>query len=115
MIQVDVDALLLADPGLAMEDWQAWDVAVMQDRRGRGPTRDFLAGFLAFNRTPAALRYLDLVVGYIGRHFDEGRAFWGLDQAAPYCTHDHLVRSGGAPALIRFDFEAFPFLHFLEK
>ncbi|KAA0577194.1 tetratricopeptide repeat protein [Azospirillum sp. Sh1] len=115
VIQVDVDALLLADPGLAMVDWQAWDVAVMQDRRGRGPTRDVLAGFLAFNRTPAARRYLDLVVAYIGRHFDEGRAFWGLDQAAPYCTYDHLVRSGGAPALIRFDFEAFPFLHFLAK
>ncbi|WP_395453081.1 tetratricopeptide repeat protein [Azospirillum melinis] len=115
VIQVDVDALLLADPGLAMAAWPSWDVAVMQDRRGRGPTRDFLAGFLAFNRTPAAQRYLDLVVAYIGRHFDEGRAFWGLDQAAPYCTYDHLVRSGGAPALIRFDFEAFPFLHFLEK
>ena len=115
VIQVDVDALLLSDPGLAMADWQAWDVAVMQDRRGRGPTRDFLAGFLAFNRTPAAQRYLDFVVAYIGRHFDEGRAFWGLDQAAPYCTYDHLVRSGGAPALIRFDFEAFPFLHFLAK
>ncbi|KAA0594068.1 tetratricopeptide (TPR) repeat protein [Azospirillum lipoferum] len=115
VIQVDVDALLLADPGLAMAEWRDWDVAVMQDRRSRGPTRDFLAGFLAFNRTPAARRYLDLVVAYIGRHFDEGRAFWGLDQAAPYCTYDHLVRSGGAPALIRFDFEAFPFLHFLEK
>ncbi|CAO3431160.1 tetratricopeptide repeat protein [Azospirillum endophyticum] len=115
VIQVDVDALLLADPAAAMADWPDWDVAVMQDRRGRGPTRDFLAGFLAFNRTPAAQRYLDLVVAYIGRHFDEGRAFWGLDQAAPYCTHDHLVRSGGAPALIRFDFEAFPFLRFLEK
>lgn len=115
VIQVDVDALLLADPGLAMADWPSWDVAVMQDRRSRGPTRDFLAGFLAFNRTPAAQRYLDLVVAYIGRHFDEGRAFWGLDQAAPYCTYDHLVRSGEAPALIRFDFEAFPFLHFLEK
>ena len=115
VIQIDVDALLLADPGLAMADWPSWDVAVMQDRRGRGPTRDFLAGFLAFNRTPAAQRYLDLVVAYIGRHFDEGRAFWGLDQAAPYCTYDHLVRSGAAPALIRFDFESFPFLHFLEK
>lgn len=115
VIQIDVDALLLADPGLAMAEWQAWDVAVMQDRRGRGPTRDFLAGFLAFNRTLAALHYLDLVVAYIGRHFDEGRAFWGLDQVAPYCTYDHLVRSDGAPALIRFDFEAFPFLHFLEK
>ncbi len=115
VIQVDVDALLLADPGAAMAEWQDWDVAVMQDRRGRGPTRDFLAGFLAFNRTPAAQRYLDLVVAYIGWHFDEGRAFWGLDQAAPYCTYDHLVRSGGAPALIRFDFEAFPFLHFLAK
>ncbi|WP_042704745.1 tetratricopeptide repeat protein [Azospirillum sp. B506] len=115
VIQVDVDALLLADPGLAMAEWRDWDVAVMQDRRGRGPTRDFLAGFLAFNRTPAAQRYLDLVVAYIGRHFDEGRAFWGLDQAAPFCTHDHLVRSGEAPALIRFDFEDFPFLHFLEK
>ncbi|MBP2306806.1 tetratricopeptide repeat protein [Azospirillum melinis] len=115
VIQVDIDAQLLADPGLAMAEWPPWDVAVMQDRRGRGPTRDFLAGFLAFNRSSAAQRYLDLVVAYIGRHFDEGRAFWGLDQAAPYCTHDHLVRSGGAPALIRFDFEAFPFLHFLEK
>ncbi|CBS90242.1 tetratricopeptide repeat protein [Azospirillum lipoferum] len=115
VIQVDVDALLLADPGAAMAGWPGWDVAVMQDRRGRGPTRDFLAGFLAFNRTPAAQRYLDLVVAYIARHFDEGRAFWGLDQAAPFCTHDHLVRSGGAPTLIRFDFEAFPFLRFLEK
>jgi len=115
VIQVDVDALLLADPGLAMAEWPSWDVAVMQDRRGRGPTRDFLAGFLAFNRSSAAQRYLDLVVAYIGRHFDEGRAFWGLDQAAPYCTYDHLVRNGVAPALIRFDFEAFPFLHFLEK
>jgi tetratricopeptide (TPR) repeat protein len=115
VIQVDVDALLLADPGVAMAEWPDWDVAVMQDRRRRGPTRDFLAGFLAFNRTPAAQRYLDLVVAYIGRHFDEGRAFWGLDQAAPFCTYDHLVRSGRAPALIRFDFEAFPFLHFLEK
>ncbi|BAI75805.1 hypothetical protein AZL_c05120 (plasmid) [Azospirillum sp. B510] len=115
VIQVDLDAHLLADPGAAMAEWPDWDVAVMQDRRRRGPTRDFLAGFLAFNRTPAALRYLDLVVAYIGRHFDQGRAFWGLDQAAPYCTHDHLARSGAAPRLIRFDFEAFPFLHFLEK
>ncbi|ALG72419.1 hypothetical protein VY88_32305 [Azospirillum thiophilum] len=115
VIQVDVDALLLADPGAALAGWGDWDVAVMQDRRGRGPTRDFLAGFLAFNRTPAAQRYLDLVVAYIGRHFAEGRAYWGLDQAAPFCTHDYMVRAGCAPALVRFDFQAFPFLHFLEK
>lgn len=91
VIQVDVDALLLADPGAAMADWQAWDVAVMQDRRGRGPTRDFLAGFLAFNRTPAARRYLDLVVAYIGRHFDEGRAFWGAGSGGPLL---HIRPSG---------------------
>lgn len=115
IIQVDVDALVLADPGAAMAVGPGWDVAFLKDNRGRGPTRDILAGFIAFNRTEAGLAFLDRVVAYIGRHFDEGRVYWGLDQAAPYCTYDHLLRHGKAPSAIWHDFETFPYLRFLDK
>ncbi len=115
VIQVDVDTLFLDDPGAAMGAWPSWDIAMMKDRSGRGPTRDVLAGFMAFNRTPKAAAFLDMAVSYIGWHFDEGRAYWGLDQAAPYCIHDWLARSGTAPAVVWFDFENFPFLAFLAK
>ncbi|MCW2241023.1 tetratricopeptide repeat protein [Azospirillum canadense] len=115
VVQVDVDTLFLDDPGAAMGVCPSWDIAMMKDRSGRGPTRDVLAGFMAFNRTPKAAAFLDLAVSYIGWHFDEGRAYWGLDQAAPYCIHDWLARSGTTPAVVWFDFENFPFLEFLAK
>ncbi|MBP2294979.1 tetratricopeptide repeat protein [Azospirillum rugosum] len=115
VVQVDIDARFLEDPGAAVGAWPSWDIAIMKDRRHRGPTRDFLAGFMAFNRTPRAAAFLDMAVSYIGWHFDEGRAYWGLDQAAPYCIHDWLDRSGTPPAVVWFDFENFPFLEFLAK
>lgn len=115
VLQLDIDSRFLEDPGVALASWPDWDIALMEDRRRRGPTRDLLAGFLAINRTEAAAAFLDRVVAYIGWHFDEGRAYWGVDQAAPYCVLDWLTRSGSAPSAIRFDFETFPFLEFLAK
>lgn len=115
VVQVDVDAAFLRDPAPAMAEWPDWDVAVMEDRRGRGPTRDLLAGFLAFNATEAGRAFLDRVVAYIGWHFDRGQVYWTLDQAAPYCVHDRMARAGSPPRIVRHDFEAFPYLHFLAK
>ncbi len=113
VVQVDVDAVFRADPGAAMAGWPAWDVSIMRDFRGRGPIRDFLAGFIAFNSTPAGRAYADLVARYIGWHLDRGLVFWMLDQAAPYCVHDHLARTGRPPATVWHDFQAFPFLDFV--
>ncbi|MDQ2102479.1 tetratricopeptide repeat protein [Azospirillum isscasi] len=116
VVQVDVDAVMLEDVGAAMRDWPAgWDIAIMRDRRGRGPMRDFLAGFMAFNPTPAGRAYLDRVVAYIGWHFDAGRVYWTLDQAAPYCVHDWMRRAGAEPSVVWHDFGAFPYLRFLDK
>jgi len=115
VIQVDVDSLFLDDPGAAMRAWQSWDIAIMKDGRDRGPTRDFLAGFMAFNCTAKAAAFLDRVVAYIGWHFDGQRAYWGLDQAAPYCVYERLDRSGTPPAVVWFEFENFPYLTFLAK
>ncbi|XKH34028.1 tetratricopeptide repeat protein [Azospirillum doebereinerae] len=115
VVQVDIDATFDADPGAAMAAWPGWDISIMRDKRGRGPMRDFLAGFMAFNATEGGHGFLDLVLRYIGWHFDRGLVFWGLDQAAPYCVFDHLKGTGRAPATVWHDFERFPFLHFLKK
>ena len=116
VIQVDIDTVMLEDVGAAMRAWPPdWDIAIMQDRRGRGPLRDFLAGFMAFNPTPAGRVFLDRVVAYIGWHFDAGRVYWTLDQAAPYCVYDWMRRAGAPPATVWHDFGAFPYLRFLEK
>ncbi|CAO3413876.1 tetratricopeptide repeat protein [Azospirillum doebereinerae] len=115
VVQVDIDATFAADPGAAMAAWPGWDLSIMRDGRGRGPMRDFLAGFMAFNATEGGRGFLRLVLRYIGWHFDQGRVFWGLDQAAPYCVFDHLKGTGRPPATVWHDFERFPFLHFLKK
>ncbi|WP_448204675.1 tetratricopeptide repeat protein [Azospirillum sp. sgz302134] len=115
VVQVDVDALFLKDPAAAMADWSAWDVAFLQDRRGRGPMRDVLAGFMAFNGTPAGRAFLDMVVAYIGWHFDQGQVYWMLDQAAPYGVQDWMRRSGSPLSAVWHDFESFPYFHFLPK
>jgi len=115
VLQMDIDATVIADPGAALAGWPGWDVSIMRDGRGRGPMRDFLAGFMAFNATEKGRAFLALVLRYIGWHFDRDLVFWGLDQAAPYCVFDHLKRNGRAPATVWHDFERFPFLHFAKK
>ena len=98
----------------ATRDWPpAWDIAVMQDRRG--PMRDFLAGFMAFNATPAGRAFLERVAAYIGWHFDAGRVYWMLGQAAPYRVYDGMRRAGAPPSVVWHDFAAFPYLSFADK
>ncbi|SMH56694.1 tetratricopeptide repeat protein [Azospirillum agricola] len=73
------------------------------------------AGFMAFNPTPAGRAFLDRVVAHIGWSFDRGRAFWTLDQTAPYCVHDWMARCGAVPSVVWHDFEAFPYMRFLAR
>ena len=116
VVQVDVDAVMLEDVGAAMRQWPpGWDIAVMRDRRGRGPMRDFLAGFMAFNATPAGRAFLERVAAYIGWHFDAGRVYWMLDQAAPYCVYDGMRRAGEPPSVVWHDFADFSYLRFADK
>ncbi|WP_448207831.1 tetratricopeptide repeat protein [Azospirillum sp. sgz302134] len=111
----DIDARCTAGLDTDLREGRGWDLAIMRDRRARGPFDDFIASFLGVAPTATGRAFLDLTCRYIGRFFDRGEASWTLDQAAPYTVFDHLRRAAREPRTLWFEFLRLPYLDFPEK
>lgn len=113
LVHVDADCTLAADPtGLAAE-MDGYDLGLLRDRRGRGPTRDVTVCFAWFQPTERGALMLSRTAAYIAALLQAGEGYWMLDQAAPFCVLDGLRRRGQGPAVRWFDWMDFPWAHFI--
>lgn len=112
LIVLDVDATVNADlRGLAAE-MADYDVGLLIDSRGRGPSRDITVCFNYYNNTPAGANYLSRTAAYIGWFLSRPEVYWLLDQTAHYAIYWRMARAG-ALRVRRYDFLNFPHCSFI--
>ncbi|WP_353858473.1 tetratricopeptide repeat protein [Azospirillum formosense] len=111
----DIDARCTAPLSPDLREGAGWDLAIMRDRRARGPFDDIIVSFLGVAPTAAGREFLGLVRAYIGWFFDRGRAAWTLDQAAPYAVLHDWARRGRTPRLREHEFLRLPWFDFPVK
>ncbi|MBP2291649.1 tetratricopeptide repeat protein [Azospirillum rugosum] len=99
--------------GALEEAMAGFDVGLLRDGRGRGPTRDITVCFAWFQPTPHGRAYLERTAAYIAWFLRRGRGYWMLDQAAPACVLDALERRGEGPRVRAFDVLDFPWVRFI--
>ncbi|WP_247886896.1 tetratricopeptide repeat protein [Azospirillum sp. SYSU D00513] len=113
LIVVDLDATVRGDLRRLAGEMAGHDVGVMHDRRRRGPFRDIPVGFVYYNDTPAAGRFLDTLTAYIGHFLLDGRPQWMLDQTAHLAVLDRFGRRGPELRVRHYDFQTFPHCDFV--
>lgn len=113
LAHLDADCTVAADLSALAPETSGYDVGLLRDRRGRGPTRDVTVCFAWYMPTAAGRRFLSLTAAYIAELLLAGRGYWMLDQAAPYCVLDRLQRDGQPPAVRWFDWMDFPWVRFI--
>ena len=113
LVHVDADCTVAADLGELAERMRGSDVGLLHDPRGRGPTREITVCFAWFQPTPRGRAYLERTAAYIAHFLRQGRGYWMLDQAAPFCVLDTLSKRGEGPRVRAFDFLDFPWVRFV--
>ncbi|WP_148219451.1 tetratricopeptide repeat protein [Azospirillum sp. B510] len=113
VIVVDLDATTRSDLRRLAGEMAGYDLGVMHDRRRRGPFREIPVGFVYYNDTPLAGRYLETLAAYIGHFLLGGRPCWMLDQTAHLAVLDWLGRHEPDLGIRRYDFQTFPHCAFI--
>ncbi|MBP2229551.1 tetratricopeptide (TPR) repeat protein [Azospirillum agricola] len=113
VIVLDLDAEVRGDLRRLAEEMAGQDVGLLLDGRRRGPFREILAGFVCYNDTPPARRFLETVAAYIGHFLLDAEPRWMLDQTAHLAAH-HRFRHADPPLRIRWhDFQTFAHCAFI--
>lgn len=112
LIVLDVDASVNADLRSLAAEMAGYDVGLLIDPRGRGPSRDITVCFNYYNDTPAGAEYLSRTAAYIGWFLAQPDAYWLLDQTAHYAVCWRMERLG-ALRVRRYDFLNFPHCSFI--
>lgn len=112
LIVLDVDASVNADLRALAAEMAGYDVGLLIDPRGRGPSRDITVCFNYYNDTPAGAEYLSRTAAYIGWFLAQPDVYWLLDQTAHYAVCWRMERLG-ALQVRRYDFLNFPHCSFI--
>lgn len=112
LIVLDVDATVNADLRSLAAEMAGYDVGLLIDPRGRGPSRDITVCFNYYNDTPAGAAYLSRAAAYIGWFLAQPAVYWLLDQTAHYAVCWRMERLG-ALRVRRYDFLSFPHCAFI--
>lgn len=113
LILIDLDAEARCDLRSTAEGMENYDLAMMLDKRLRGPFRETPVGFVYYNNTPDADAFLATVAAYIGHFLLDAEPCWMLDQTAHYATLRHYAATK-TPLRVRWhDFQSFPFAAFV--
>ncbi|WP_029008306.1 tetratricopeptide repeat protein [Azospirillum halopraeferens] len=108
VVQVDADCTVEGDLGALATALDGHDVGLLRDGRRRGPTREIVVCFVWVQPTPAGEAWLERTAAYVGHFLAQGRGYWMLDQAAPFC-----VLEATAPVVRWFDWLDFPWVRFI--
>ncbi|HRJ61410.1 MAG TPA: tetratricopeptide repeat protein, partial [Azospirillaceae bacterium] len=112
LIVLDVDATVNTDLRVLAAEMTGYDVGLLIDPRGRGPSRDITVCFNYYNDTPAGAEYLSRTAAYIGWFLAQPAVYWLLDQTAHYAVCWRMERRG-ALRVRRYDFLNFPHCSFI--
>lgn len=112
LIVLDVDAVVRTDLRELRGDMAGYDLALLMDPRGRGPSREATVCFNYYNNTPAGLAYLSQVAAYIEWFMRRDRVYWLLDQSAHYAVYWRMNQAGEL-AMRSYDFLNFPYCGFI--
>lgn len=112
LIVLDVDATVNADLRVLAAEMAGYDVGLLIDPRGRGPSRDITVCFNYYNQTAGGDAYLSRTAAYIVWFLTQPDAYWLLDQTAHYAVYWRMLQRDKLKVR-RYDFLRFPHCSFI--
>lgn len=93
LCQFDIDCIFRGNVYDVLAEYADAEVTLKRGARN-GPYNEYMAGMVYVKDTPAARAFAELTARYIAHYMLRIAPLWTLDQAALYCSLDHLKRSG---------------------